>query len=322
MIISAPVPCLVIGFARKEGVLRTVDALCRAGTKEIYLALDGPKTPVQSCLQDEIIEAVEAKAKLGKVQFHLLTREKNLGVAASIITSIDWFFKNVDHGLILEDDLYFNEQFIRFAASALNEYQADREIWIISGNNFNLDKVSNEDIGWCTYPLIWGWATWKDRWSEMRASFTSPWEFGPIDDDKSVENFWRTGFERSHSGKIDTWAAPLAAVQHAKRKFTLIPPVNLVGNVGDDEVASHTSKSGSHMNMQIKNLPKVINFGSADRVTISIETDRILNKIIFGIGRKNRYSLIIAHIFDWIRFPKRDRKSSLSERISTNVDSY
>jgi hypothetical protein len=322
MAIFSPVPCLIIGFARKDGVLRTIETLGRAGITHIYLAIDGPRNQAHTLLQEEMIRDANRIAESNGISLNVWKRSANLGVAASVITAIDWFFSRVESGLILEDDLYFDEQFITFATSALSEYKNDKDVWIVSGNNFQHDLSRNHSVNWCTYPLIWGWATWKDRWPEMRASFSSPWKYGRIDMDKAVENFWRTGFERSHAGKIDTWAAPLAAVQHARMKLTVIPPVNLVGNLGADGEASHTENGGQHMFMSIQKLPDRIEYRRNENYINSSETDLLLNRLIFQITARNRFSFVLARIFDWVRYPKSKRLAPLSERITLSGGDY
>lgn len=322
MVIHSPVPCLIIGFARKDGVLRTIETLGGAGINNIYLAIDGPRNQTQALLQEEMIRAANALAESNGILLNIWKRTTNLGVAASVITAIDWFFSKVENGLILEDDLYFDEQFITFATSALSAYENDKNIWVISGSNFQPELARNNMVGWSTYPLIWGWATWKDRWLEMRASFSSPWKYGRIDADKAVENFWRTGFERSHAGKIDTWAAPLAAVQHARNKLTVIPPVNLVGNSGADDEASHTKTGGQHMYMSIQKLPEGINYQYQENQIDPRETDLQLNRLVFKISARNRLSFAMARIFDWVRYPKSKRRAPLSKRITISVGDY
>ena len=322
MAILSSLPCLIIGFARKDGVLRTIETLGRTGINEIYLAIDGPRNQTQALLQEEIIWAATALAKSNGISLSIWKRTTNLGVAASVITAIDWFFSKVENGLILEDDLYFDEQLITFATSALSVYENDKDIWIISGSNFCPELTPTNMVSWCTYPLIWGWATWKDRWSEMRESFSSPWKYGRIDPDMAVENFWRTGFERSHAGKIDTWAAPLAAVQHARKKLTVIPPVNLVGNIGADDEASHTKSGGQHMYMSIQKLSEGINYQDEKNQIAYRKTDLLLNQLVFNISARNRLSFVLARIFDWVRYPKLKRRAPLSERINLSADDY
>lgn len=322
MVIHSPVPCLIVGFARKDGVLRTIETLGRAGINIVYLAIDGPRNQTQALLQEEMIRAANALAESNGISLNIWKRTTNLGVAASVITAIDWFFSKVENGLILEDDLYFDEQFITFATSALSEYENDKNIWIVSGSNFQHELARNNIVGWSTYPIIWGWATWKDRWSEMRVSFSSPWKYGRIDADKAVENFWRTGFERSHAGKIDSWAAPLAAVQHARKKLTVIPPVNLVGNLGADDEASHTRRGGQHMYMSIQKLPDGINYRHHENQIDPRETDLLLNQLVFKISARNRLSFVLARVFDWVRYPKSKRRAPLSERITLSAGDY
>ena len=47
------------------------------------------------------------------------------------------------------------------------KYKSDKRIWCICGTN-NQDEIKrgNGSYYFGKIPLVWGWATWKDRWLE------------------------------------------------------------------------------------------------------------------------------------------------------------
>jgi GR25 family glycosyltransferase involved in LPS biosynthesis len=233
-----------------------------------------------------------------------------------VITAIDWFFSKVKEGIILEDDLYFNENFIDFASDALDYFQDDSDTWLISGNNFDPKISEFETNSWSTYPLIWGWATWKSKWEVMRAELLSGESLSQIPASRKVRSFWRTAYERAMTGKTDSWAAPLAAVQHSNSKFTVVPKYNLVSNIGNDESAIHTAEGSAHMNLVIPIQKIQFQFSFQNRKEEADKTDAFLEKYVYKITWANNFSQLALRVFDWLRFPRKYRKTSLSERLN------
>ncbi|ASY15371.1 hypothetical protein A1sIA56_00200 [Candidatus Planktophila sulfonica] len=309
-------PVLIIGFVRKEGLERTLYSLVQAGSMDIYLAIDGPKNLDQASLQTEMVKSAKRIASNSGVDLRIWQRNQNRGLAVSVITAIDWFFSEVNEGIILEDDLYFNKNFIDFASQALDHFREDHDTWLISGNNFNpkISKVATNS--WSTYPLIWGWATWKSRWEVMRAELLSGESLSRMSASRRVKSFWRTAYQRATTGRTDSWAAPLAAVQRANLKFTVVPQFNLVSNIGNDESASHTSEGSAHMNLLIPNKKISHQFSFLHRKEISEETDIFLEEFIYKISWKNNFSYCAMKLFDWLKFPKKNRKKSLASILS------
>ena len=83
------------------------------GIKKIYAAIDGPKIGQEgSDLIESTLKKVCAKYDL---QLLIWRRKTNLGLAASVISGIDWFFNLEDEGIIVEDDLVFSPDFVKFS---------------------------------------------------------------------------------------------------------------------------------------------------------------------------------------------------------------
>ena len=316
MALSPKKPILIIGFVRKEGLERTLNSVVQAGSTDIYLAIDGPKNLDQVLLQKEMVLSAEEIVRNSEARLHIWQRKQNRGLAVSVITAIDWFFSEVNEGIILEDDLYFNGNFIDFASSALDHFRDDPDTWLISGNNFNPKISELETNSWSTYPLIWGWATWKSRWEVMRSALLVGKGLDDMSSSRKVRSFWKTAHKRATSGKTDSWAAPLAAVQHANSKFTVVPHCNLVSNIGNDESASHTSAGSAHMNLVIPSKKILFQFSSQNRHEVSNVTDSYLETFVYKITWVNIFSYSAMILFDWLKFPKRKRNKPLSSEIS------
>jgi hypothetical protein len=97
-------PILFLIFNRPEPTKRTFDEIRRAKPAELYIAADGPR---EAKLDDpELCNETRAIVKDidWKCEVHTLFRDKNLGCKKAVSSAIDWFFDNVDAGIILEDD--------------------------------------------------------------------------------------------------------------------------------------------------------------------------------------------------------------------------
>lgn len=309
-------PVLIIGFVRKEGLERTLMSLVQAGTKDVYLAIDGPKNQDHASLQREMVLSAEKIALNTGMELHIWQRRQNLGLAVSVITAIDWFFSQVEEGIILEDDLRFGESFMDFAEACLERFRKDSDVWIVSGNRFDAIEFNSNTNAWSTYPLIWGWATWNNRWTIIRDLLISDGKVIDSIPDSRVRNYWKTGFERASSGKLDSWAAPLAAIQHSLGKYSVLPPSNLVSNVGRDSFATHTLANASHMNLDVNLGTNSFQFSITDRSSVSVKIDNAIEKSVYKISWRNSFSYIGTKFFDWIRFPKNARKFDLAKRLS------
>jgi hypothetical protein len=139
---------------------------------------------------------------------------------------------------------------------------------------------------------------------------------GQMPASRRVRSFWRTAYQRATTGKTDSWAAPLAAVQRSKSKFTVLPKYNLVSNIGNDASASHTSKGSTHMNLVIPSQKISFQFSSQNRKETSVATDDFLEKHIYKISWVNVFSYPAMKLFDWLKFPKRNRRKPLSCALS------
>ena len=279
--------CLFIGFLRESGIIRLINSAESAGIKKIYLAIDGPRNSSERLVQVQLLNSAIKLAKELKVTLQIWQRDSNLGVAVSVITAIDWFFQFEERGIILEDDLDPHPDFYKFATSGLDYFESDSEVWLISGNQFfpTLDQQTTNS--WSTYPLIWGWATWKNRWTEMRKIISNSNIVIPKNFPLRVRNFLRIGRLRSSSGKVDSWAIPLAVTIHSLGKYCVLPPTNLVSNLGVDLVAVHTKHSIIDASQTTQALLPNFYFSSQERTEKTRKIDAYIEKSLYGISMRH-----------------------------------
>lgn len=259
-----------------------------------------------------MIDDIKQLAESKNIEFHLWWRKKNLGLATSIISAIDWFFLHEEEGVILEDDLLIDKTFFDFVIDNLDKFRSDLRVWIISGNNFFPEKIGSN---WSTYPLIWGWATWKDRWNEIRNVITRL-DYPHLSLLQNSGRFWSTGKRRALKGYINSWAIPLAASQHALGRVSVLPNVNLVANVGDDIFSTHSNIKDWHLNKSIYSWVK-----STSEISKGFfandNCDREIEKYVYRMKSYSLMKYFFNLFFDKYRFRK--TKSSDLNKLLSNV---
>jgi hypothetical protein len=229
------IPCLIVAYARSANVERLIRELHLQGVNEFYVAIDGARTPDVHKIQDHLIQRLDSLSEDLSVSIKVWRRSKNLGIAVSVITAIDWFFSFKDFGLIIEDDLEVSSDFLRFIEDGRKSKNLNTVM--LSGNRFFSEP---EKAILSSYPATWGWATWKSEWICMRETVINFPRVKFRYFFASDYQFWLLGSLRVFRGGVDTWDIPIALYMKNKSKHSLLPPNNLVSNVGADNFASHT----------------------------------------------------------------------------------
>lgn len=266
----------------------------------LYIAADGPRE--NKIGEDElcrhtrdITEKIDWPCKVYRKY-----SEKNMGCKIGMSSAINWFFENIDEGIILEDDCLPDVTFFRFCSELLERYRGDTQIKMITGDNFNFgEKFGNESYYFSHIPSIWGWATWKRAWTEYDLEMKSYPDFIKenkikyIFNNTKIQKYWINIFNDLYKNKVDTWDGQWVYSIYNKNGICIRPNVNLVKNIGFNINATHTksdNKLGNINNDSIKtiNHPSLININTeADEYLFETIMHRtFMEKVISKILKK------------------------------------
>ena len=182
--------------------------------------------------------------------------EENRGCKYGPIEAITWFFEHEEEGIIIEDDCIPSSDFFPYCDELLDRYRDNPQIWVIAGDNSADLKLAHEySYTFAPEPLIWGWATWRDRWARYDAEME---EWKDVRSTSLVEKIFRDReqyetrsevFDRVADGMLTTcWDYQLSATVRIHRGLCIIPRHNLVSNIGFGEGATHTTEASSARN--------------------------------------------------------------------------
>ncbi len=298
-------PVLFLIFNRPDKTKQVFEAIRQAQPAQLFVAADGPRKDRQEeqelCKQTrEIINAIDWKCEL-----KTLYRSENLGCKIAVSSAINWFFDNVEEGIILEDDCLPNQSFFHFCDTLLNHYRDDERIMHIGGSNFQDGQIRGDGSYYFSNIYhIWGWATWKRAWRyynlEMKNwdTFLNKRSINRLFSERGHRQYFIDVFNAIKTNKLNTWDYQWVLSCWTNDGLSIIPNFNLVSNIGYGDEATHTSSGNDLSNRKVEELMEIVipsNFEKnllADKYTI----DKYLikkwqNKILLTLKNvmKNEY---------------------------------
>ena len=253
-------PVAFIIFNRPDITAQVFSEIARARPTKLLVISDGPRADRPG--EANIVAATREIIKQVDWECEVLTNysEFNLGCKRRVSSGIDWVFEQVEEAIILEDDCLPDPSFFRFCQELLERYRYDRRIGLISGDNFQFgNRRSDDSYYFSKYTHIWGWASWRDRWSSSYDVSLKKWPLardeGWLADmlgEKSEASYWRGIFERVYRGEIDTWDYQWVFANWSEGWMSVTPSVNLISNIGFGGDATHTQQNSIFADMNVE----------------------------------------------------------------------
>lgn len=237
-------PIVLFVYNRPWHTRQTVEALQKnalASRSELFIYSDAPKNEDAEKSVKEVRDYITTIYGFKKVT--IIERDKNWGLADSIIDGVTKIVNEYGKVIVLEDDLVTSPYFLKFMNEALEFYEDEKKVWHISGWNYPIrtDGIDSTFL-WRTMNC-WGWATWADRWQHYEKDVDKIMrEFSQEEIRKfnldGAENFWAQ-ILANKEGKGDTWAIFWYATIFKSHGLCLNPSQTFVENIGHDGSGVH-----------------------------------------------------------------------------------
>ncbi|MGC4099085.1 MAG: hypothetical protein QM706_18395 [Nitrospira sp.] len=244
-----PAPIALFVYNRPIHTRRTVEALQRnvfASESDLFIYSDAPKNSSVIAAVCEVRSYIKTITGFNSVC--IVERDKNWGLAGSVIDGVTTIVNRYGRVIVLEDDLVTSPRFLDYLNTALQHYERDPKAFSIGAYNFPEKTLPiPSDYQWDTYASFrccsWGWATWIDRWKRI------DWDMAYYDtfmrDSTARELFNRGGPDMSgmlkmqYEKRIDSWAIRFCYAHHANNMHCIYPVKTLVMNIGLDDSGMH-----------------------------------------------------------------------------------
>lgn len=286
-------PLLVLAYNRPELTADLFRRLRYFKPRHLYFSVDGPKPDDQ--VDREKVLTTRQCVELVDWECEVSTNfsEINLGCRAGVEHGIDWFFRENSRGIILEDDCWPADNFFRFLEHMLDVYEDDRSIGHIAANRPTfLPPVGKAFL--VNTPLIWGWATWANRWEAGRYSDIDPAKLDlPAVPVRGFHRRWSSLIQQVLESRIDTWDYLWAYRLWRQEAQSVLPPQNLVVNKGFGKDSTHT-KNAPVEGFRIEGGP--INF---EAPTYSLCVERFI--FLFIVGSNSRVVRLLVRIISRLK---------------------
>lgn len=241
-------PVILFGYKRLDKITAAIAALeeCEGAQKtDLIIFADGYKSEVDKpdvlSVQKYISVYAQESHRFHSVVLHL--KEKNEGLANSIIGGVTNVLDKYGEGIIIEDDLIVSKDFLIFMNESLSFYEKDKRVGAIGGFTplvkaicVNTNGVLKSRLGCCL-----GWATWADRWKQVDwninhlKSLTNK-EKKKID---QIQYGFTAMLDQQAAGIIDSWAVRWDYHFFIHDWWTIYPNHSKVCCIGFDASSTH-----------------------------------------------------------------------------------
>lgn len=274
-------PIALFVYNRLWHAKETVESLKKndlAAKSELFIFSDGPKSPDDEKKVREVREYI--KKIDGFKSVTIFEKEKNLGLADSIINGVSEIVNKYGKIIVLEDDMISSPFFLRYMNEALDIYENEEKVIGIHGWVYPVEKKLPETF-FLKGADCWGWATWKRGWSLfevdakklqseiIRRNLKSKFDF-----DNSYDYFGM--LENYIKGKNNSWAIRWYASAFLNDKLSLYPGKTLIQNIGLKN-GTHCQDSSDYDNKNFTSKPIIINKIPID---INYKAFKIIKKFI------------------------------------------
>lgn len=293
-------PILFLAFNRPRTTKRVFEQIRHSKPKMLFIAIDGPRTDSH----EDMLKCAEVKKVIFDMidwdcEIKTLFSKTNLGCGLAPATAINWFFSNVEYGIILEDDCLPNEYFFDYCEELLIKYKNDDQVMHITGSNLNDQiKFGDGSYFYSLYPNIWGWATWKRAWDKFDFTLEKSEDYGKLIKEtfkyESEKRFWLSRLNLLKNDSLDAWDYQWMFAIWKSKGICLNTNYNLVENIGFGNDATHTKGDSPFKIEKTSTLEKIIH---PTKRQIIVEAEENFIYLLHGIKRANSIQLYFRENF-------------------------
>ncbi|MBP9669854.1 hypothetical protein KBD75_00455 [Candidatus Woesebacteria bacterium] len=253
-------PVVFFVFKRHATTWAFLDHIIDAGISTIYVFADGPRNDIDKIDTGLVRKEIERfQTRHPEITVIPKFSSVNLGLKKNIIRGVSAVFEHEEAVIILEDDCLPTLDFFKFTSEMLIKYADDKSVMSVNGTSTGGKFEYSYDFN--LYPQCWGWATWRRAWrlyDPTLSHFTkAEWDnlahkhnFSPL-----LKWYWGTMLTMVKDGWINTWDFQWSYAHFYHDGLSIAPSVNLIKNIGFDNVATNT-KTKSKVSGMATNLLK------------------------------------------------------------------
>lgn len=248
---NRPAPVALFVFNRPWHTRQAIEALGKneyAAYSDLYVFSDGPKRAADEAKVREVRSYIRTIDVFKRIS--VIEREKNFGLAESIIAGVTEVVNAHGKIIVMEDDLVSSPHFLSYMNHALRKYEDADRVMHVSGYILPIDPGGLKETFFYRASSCWGWGTWARAWRHFEHDID---KLIPRFDKASRHmfnidgktNFWDQ-MESQRDGKINSWAIRWYASVFLNDGLCLHPSRSMTGNIGLDGSGTHCGEDDTY----------------------------------------------------------------------------
>ena len=238
-------PIALFTFKRPVHTRRTLESLAQNPEfteSPLFIYCDGARNDGEAAQVEETRLLVRNWPHPNKT---IIERDRNWGLANSVIEGVTELCKCFGRVIVVEDDLVVSPVFLNYLNVALDRYADVPKVMQVSAHMFPVDIHSQFDAIILPFTTSWGWATWDRAWKQFDPSMAG---FEKLKVDRALRRKFNLDgsypyfrmLKRQSKGQVDSWAIRWYLSVFLKDGLTVHPCHSLVCNTGYDSSATHS----------------------------------------------------------------------------------
>jgi hypothetical protein len=254
-------PIVLFVYNRPWHTRQTIEALQKnelANESQLFIYSDAPKNENAIAKVSEVREYIKSIDGFKKIT--IIERDKNWGLANSIIDGVTKIVNEYGKVIVLEDDLVTSPYFLKFMNEALEFYKNEEKVMHITGYIFPIKQDRLDDTFFIKPASCWSWATWDRSWKYFKKDVDF---YINIFNEEMINDFninnaygYFDQIIQNKQGKINTWAIFWYASTYLQNGLSLHPKESYVQNIGFDDEGTHC-RATTDFDVQLIKKPKL-----------------------------------------------------------------
>lgn len=256
---SEPAPLVVFVYNRPWHTHQVIKSLLEnnlSADSELFIYADAARSEADLSAVRQVRDYINSVSGFKSIK--IMERDRNWGLANSIIDGVTRVVNEYGRVIVVEDDLVTSPYFLTYMNEALERYADDDRVISVHGYVYPVDQELPEAF-FLPGADCWGWATWQRGW----ALFESDGQklLGELQRRKLMKEFdyndsypYSEMLQKQIRGSNDSWAVRWYASAFLAEKLTLYPGRSLVHNIGNDSSGTHCGDSIS-MDSELSQTP-------------------------------------------------------------------
>lgn len=301
---AKPAPIALFVYKRADHAALTLAALrenALAKDTDLHIFSDGAKG------EEDRDGVQKVRALIAGIEgFSSVTvraREKNIGLAQSIISGVTEIVNKYGRVIVIEDDLITHPSSLLYFNQTLDHFQDHSGVFSVSAYSYprGLMRIP-DDYEYDVYAIprmqCWGWATWADRWAKADFDVPDFQRFNSSQTETEAYGHWigkdsLNTLRLCMAGEKDVWACRWVYTHFRNHAVCICPTRSYIDNIGLDGSGMNCGSSNRLSNNLDRERPSTLRLPS-----VAFVDPRIFDAFMGVVdpGRANCLGAVVSSI--------------------------